>query len=85
MIDVKKLLTKDFVKGFIEGVEITIEDSLLEKDFCQMLFDIKVGQKVEKYLNHFYGDFISISHSYLDSNLAYEGNRVYYQLHITLK
>lgn len=85
MIDIKRLLTKDLQNGFIESVEYTIEKDIIEKGYCQLNFDIKIGQQVEKYLKHFYGDVLSISTSFLDTNYRYEGERVFYQLHITIK
>lgn len=85
MIDIKRLLTKDLQNGFIESVEYTIEKDIIEKGYCQLTFNIKIGQQVEKYLKHFYGDVLSISTSFLDVNYGYEGERVFYQLHITIK
>lgn len=85
MIDVKRLLTKDLQNGFIESVEYTIEKDIIEKGYCQLNFNIKIGQQVEKYLKHFYGDVLSISTSFLDANYGYEGERVFYQLHVTIK
>lgn len=85
MINVKRLLTKDLQNGFIESVEYTIEKDIIGKGYCQLNFDIKTGQQIEKYLKHFYGGVFGISTSFLDTNYRYEGERVFYQLHITIK
>ena len=85
MIDIKKILGNGLAEGFIEAIEHTIEKDIIEKRYCQLNFDIKIGQQVEKYLKHFYEDVLSISTSFLDTNYGYEGERVFYQLHITIK
>ena len=85
MIYVKRLLAKGLQNGFIESVEYTIEEDIIEKGYCQLNFDINIGQQIEKYLKHFYGDVLGISTSFLDSNYSCEGKRVFYQLHISIK
>ena len=85
MIDIKKISGIGLVEGYIETIENTIEKDIIEKGYCQLNFDIKTGQQIEKYLKHFYGGVFGISTSFLDANYSFEGKRVFYQLHITIK
>ena len=82
MGEIKKILGNGLAVGFIEAVEHTIEKDIIGEGFNS---DINIGQQIEKYLKHFYGDVLGISTSFLDSNYSCEGERVFYQLHITIK
>ena len=82
MEEIKKILGNGLAVGFIEAVEHTIEKDIIGEGFNS---DINIGQQIEKYLKHFYGDVLGISTSFLDSNYSCEGERVFYQLHITIK
>ena len=82
MGEIKKILGNGLEVGFIEAVEHTIEKDIIGEGFNS---DINIGQQIEKYLKHFYGDVLGISTSFLDSNYSCEGERVFYQLHITIK
>ena len=85
MIDIKRILGNGLASGFIEAVEHTIEKDIIGKGYCQLNFDINIGQQIEKYLKHFYRGIFGISTSFLDANYSCEGERVFYQLHITIK
>ena len=50
MIDIKRILVNGLASGFIEAVEHTIEKDIIGKGYCQLNFDINIGQQVEKYL-----------------------------------